>query len=190
MAWSAVSLMKVPSLTRSLSTTARSRAASWQLGYLISAFLQCFMIPSRTGKRFRTDDSVSNIRRLKAKTKTSCMLWRDLLYADDCALIANSEEHAKSIVDDFIRAAVRYGLIVSIKKMEVLHQPRPGTPPSNPIITISNKALKRVVDKFCYLGGTISQNAKLMMRSLHGLARLVRLLNVYSIVCGWSVVCD
>ena len=129
MAWSAVSSMEVPSPTRSLSTTARSRAASWQLGYLASSFLQCFMMPSRTGTRFRTNDSVSNIQILKAKTKTSCMLLRDLLYADDCALIANSEEHAKSIVDDFIRATVRYGLTVSIKKMEVLHQPRPGTPP-------------------------------------------------------------
>ena len=114
------------------------------------------MIPSRTGTRFHTDDSVYKIRRLKAKTKTSCMLWRDLPFADDCALIAKSEEHPKSIVDDFIRAAVRYELTVSVKKVEVLHQPRPGTPPRNPIITIGNKALKRVVDKFCYLGGTIS----------------------------------
>jgi len=41
--------------------------------------------------RFRTDGSVFNNQKLKAKTKTSCMLMRDLLYADNCALIANSE---------------------------------------------------------------------------------------------------
>ena len=65
----------------------------------------------------------------------------------------------QSIVDDFARAAVRYGLTIRIKKTDVLHQPRPGTPLGNPIITIGNEALK-LVQKFCYLGGTISQNSK------------------------------
>lgn len=77
---------------------------------------------------FRTDGSVLNNQKLKAKT--SCMLLRDLLYADNCALIANSEEDTQSIVNDFARAADRYGLTISIKKTEVLHPPRPRTPPA------------------------------------------------------------
>ena len=139
---------------------------------------------------FRTDGSVFNNQKLKAKTKTSCMLLRELLlFADNCALIANSEEDTQSIVDDFARAADRYGLTISIKNTEVLHPPRPRTPPSNPVVTIGNEALK-VVDKFCCLGGTISQMQRLMMRSWHGSARAARLLDVYSIVCRRSLVCD
>ena len=78
------------------------------------------------------------------------MVLRDLLYADNSDLIANSEEDAQSSIDDFARATVCYGLTISIKKMEVLHQLRPGTPPA-----IQSPLL-------CYLGGTISQNAKIV----------------------------
>lgn len=90
---------------------------------------------------FRTDGSVFNNQKLKAKTKTSCMLLRDLLlFADNCALIANSEEDTQSIVADFARAADRYGLTISIKKTEVLHPPRPRTPPA---ILSSPSTMKR-----------------------------------------------
>jgi len=60
--------------------------------------------------------------------------------------------------------------------------------PQESVIIIGNEALK-VVDKFCCLGGTISQMQRLMMRSWHGSATPARLLDVYSIVCGRSVVC-
>lgn len=58
------------------------------------------------------------------------MLLRELLFADNCALIANSEEDTQSIVDDFTRAADRYGLTISIKKTKVLHPLRARTPPA------------------------------------------------------------
>ena len=41
---------------------------------------------------FRTDESVSNLRRLLARTKTLEKLIPDLLFADDCALLAHTEE--------------------------------------------------------------------------------------------------
>lgn len=110
--------------------------------------------------RFRSDGSIFNLQRLKAKTKTSCMLLRDLLYADDCALIAHSEEDAQSIVDLFSQATIKYGLTISIRKTEVLYQPKPGKTPYNPTITVADEPLKSV-DKFCYLGGILSQNAKI-----------------------------
>lgn len=40
------------------------------------------------------------------ETKMSCRLLHDLLYADNCALMANSEEGAQVIVDDLAKAAV------------------------------------------------------------------------------------
>jgi hypothetical protein len=110
--------------------------------------------------RFRYDGGIFNLRRLQAKTKTSNMLLRDLLYADDCALIAHSESDAQEMVDDFARACHRFGLTISIRKTEVLHQPRPGTQPPDPNICIGGEPLK-VVPKFCYLGGVLAQNGRI-----------------------------
>ena len=42
--------------------------------------------------RFRTNGSVFNLRRLLAQTKTSEELILELLFADDCALLAHTEE--------------------------------------------------------------------------------------------------
>eukprot|EP00914_Ancora_sagittata_P004027 GHVO01008857.1.p1 GENE.GHVO01008857.1~~GHVO01008857.1.p1 ORF type:complete len:413 (-),score=24.97 GHVO01008857.1:417-1655(-) len=110
--------------------------------------------------RFRYDGGSFNLRRLQAKTKTSSMLLRDLLYADDCALVAHSQSDAQAMVDDFARACTTYGLTISIRKTEVLHQPRPGTPPSDPVITIAGEPLI-TGQKFCYLGGVLSQNGRI-----------------------------
>ena len=79
---------------------------------------------------------------------------------DDCALIAHSFDDAQLIVDNFSRACCRYGLTISIKKTEVLHQPRLGQPPCSQSITVGRKELKSV-EKFCYLGGILAQNPRI-----------------------------
>jgi len=43
---------------------------------------------------YRSDGGVFNVRLLQAKTKVSCMLVRELIFTDDCALAAHSEEDA------------------------------------------------------------------------------------------------
>ena len=70
---------------------------------IFSAMLQHAFKHSDKGVmiRYRTDGSIFNLQRLKAKTKTSCMLLRDLLYAADCCLVALNLEDAQSIVNDF-----------------------------------------------------------------------------------------
>ena len=88
----------------------------------------------------------------------SVLLLRELLFADDCALIAYTEDELQSILNDFARAASSYGLTISIKKTEAMFQPKPGSSPRDPIIKIGDKQLK-IVQKFCYLGGFLSQNA-------------------------------
>ena len=55
-------------------------------------------------------------------------------------------------------ASRRFGLTISLKKTEVIYQPKPGTDYTAPTITIDNNPLN-VTDKFAYLGSTISQNA-------------------------------
>ena len=48
--------------------------------------------------RFRTNGSVFNLRRLLAQTKTSEELILELLFADDCALLAHTEEALQAVV--------------------------------------------------------------------------------------------
>ena len=108
--------------------------------------------------RFRTDGNVFNLRRLKSKTRTSKVLIRDLFFADDCALLAQKVDDIQDITNVFARSARLFGLTISLKKTEVIYQPKPRADYTAPTITIDNNPLK-VVDKFTYLGSTISQNA-------------------------------
>ena len=108
--------------------------------------------------RFRTDGNVFNLRRLNSKTRTSKVLIRDLLFADDCALLAHTVDDIQAITNAFARSARRFGLTTSLKKTEEIYQPKPGADYTAPTITTDNNALN-VTDKFTYLGSMISQNA-------------------------------
>ena len=66
--------------------------------------------------RFRTDGNVFNLRRLNSKTRTSKVLIRDLLFADDCALLAHTVEDIQAITNAFARSVRRFGLTISLKK--------------------------------------------------------------------------
>ena len=67
-----------------------------------------------------------------------------------------------AITNASARSARRFGLTISLKKTEVIYQPKPGADYTAPTITIDNNPLK-VTDKFTYFGSTISEN-----RVLHG----------------------
>ena len=69
--------------------------------------------------QFRTDGSVFNLRRLQSQTKIQSQIIRDLLFADDCALLAHTEAEAQELFERFSGAARRFGLSVSLKKTEV-----------------------------------------------------------------------
>ena len=59
---------------------------------------------------------VFNLRRLLARTKTIEELITELLFADDCALLAHMEEALQYIVNCFTDAAKNFGLTISLKK--------------------------------------------------------------------------
>ena len=59
---------------------------------------------------------IFNLRRLRAKTKVSQTLIRELLFADDCAIMAHTLEHIQKLMDCFANAAKRFGLTISLKK--------------------------------------------------------------------------
>ena len=79
-----------------------------------------------------------------------------LLYADDLAENAKSEEKMQGAVDRMSKACDNFQLTISTKKTEVVHQPAPGKPYSEPTITVNGQKLQ-VVDKFTYLGSTLSR---------------------------------
>ena len=95
-----------------------------------------------------------------APTKVKLLTIRDLLFADDCALAACTQEELQRLCDCFASAARRFGLTISIKKTEALYQPAPGNMYVPPAITIEGKLLN-AVDNFKYLGSIVSNDASL-----------------------------
>ena len=104
---------------------------------------------------YRTDGGVSNLHPLRAKTKVTLALIRELLYADDCAIVAHSEHDLQQLADSLSTATERFGLTISIKKTEVLFQPARGSTASTPKIKIDGKILN-CADSFTYLGSSLS----------------------------------
>ena len=96
------------------------------------------------GIRYRTDGSVFNLMRLQTKTKVSNDTINDFLFADDCALNADTENGIQHSVDLFSNACDNFGLTISTKKTEIMHQPAPGKLYIEPNITINGQRLKEV----------------------------------------------
>ena len=71
----------------------------------------------------RQSADLFNVAHFKAKTKTTRILMRELLFADDSALVAHSAEEMQKIVDAFSDASKKFGQKINIKKTEVLYQP-------------------------------------------------------------------
>ena len=94
--------------------------------------------------RFRTDGSLFNLLRLLARTKTIEGLITELLFADDCALLAHTEEALQQIVNRFSVEAKNFGLNISPKITEVLYQPPLRVAYSPPHISIDGTNLYAV----------------------------------------------
>ena len=86
--------------------------------------------------RFRTDGSLFILQLLLACKKTFEELMSELLLADDCALLADTDEDLQHTVNRFSDAAKNFGLTISLKKTEVLCQPPPREAYSPPCISI------------------------------------------------------
>ena len=112
---------------------------------------------------FRATGGLFNIRRFTAPTKTSLEMVCDLLFADDCALVAQSSQDLQLVVNSFADACKVFGLTISTKKTEIVYQPPPYCNESQkqpPTITVDGTPLK-TSSHFCYLGSTISEKATL-----------------------------
>ena len=105
--------------------------------------------------RTKTDGKLFNLARLHAHTKTLEMCIRELLYADDSALVANNAVDMQQIVDHFSSAADMFGLKINISKTELLYQPPPMSIELPETITVHDEPLK-TTESFTYLGSTVT----------------------------------
>ena len=93
---------------------------------------------------YHLDVCLFNLRRLHTHTKILEQLFCDILFTDDSALIAHTERALQHLTSCFPEAAQLFGLEVSLKKTEVLHQPAPLKDYQSPHITISGTELKAI----------------------------------------------
>ena len=103
------------------------------------------------------DGTLFNQRRLQAVTKVKETVLRDFLFADDCALNASPEPEMQHSMDKLSSACKNFGLTITSKKIEVLHQPAPNNPTREPSIQV-NKQKLHAADRFTYLGSTLSRS--------------------------------
>lgn len=71
-------------------------------------------------------------------------LMRDLLYADDCDLIAHSAADMHHPMDCFSAACTEFGLTLSLRRTVVMYQPAPGRAYVPPSIFVYGKKLEAV----------------------------------------------
>ncbi|KAF7248111.1 RNA-directed DNA polymerase from mobile element jockey [Varanus komodoensis] len=93
---------------------------------------------------------------LQAVTKVKETVLRDLLFADDCALNAGSEQEMQASMDKFAVACDNFGLLINTEKTKVMHQPALKAQYQEPTITVKGQKLQ-AVDPFTYLGSTLSR---------------------------------
>ena len=104
----------------------------------------------------RQNADLVNVANFRTKTKTTRILTRELLFADDSALVAHSAEKMQKIVNAFSDASNKFGLKINIKKTEELYLTNSTTTREEDFMIDGNK-LNSVLE-FTYLGRTIASN--------------------------------
>ena len=107
------------------------------------------------GIRHRMDGSVFNLRRLKNDNQGQDKHHQRLPICRWLCPNSISEDDMQQNVDKFTEACTNFGLMIRIKKTEVMHQPATGKTYIEP--SINGQCLK-AVDKFIHLGNTLSRN--------------------------------
>ena len=72
--------------------------------------------------KYSLDGNLFNQRRLNAQTKTSVAHSYELQYADDTALLSHTADGLQQLLDSMVDAYSSAGLVVNIKKTEILQQ--------------------------------------------------------------------
>ena len=126
-------------------------------GIFFSLLLSHAFSKSEDGVFFhtRSDGRLFKLSRLRAKTKASQFLLREMLFADDAALSSHTQG-MQGLDNSLVHSCREFGLIISLKKTNVMGQDVSEAPS----ISIGDYTLD-VVEDFTYLGSTISSNLSL-----------------------------
>ena len=160
---------RAPFLTCLASQTESNKGVYWLQLCFAYFSLQWYRTHSKTSSpphpvpwhlQSRTDSGVFNLHRFRARTKVMKFILRvlrELLFADDCAIMAHWLQDIQRLTDCLSLAAKRFGLTINLKKTEVMVQSHSPSASQQPAVLIDNTCLN-VVDKFCYLGSVLSRN--------------------------------
>ena len=91
----------------------------------------------------RTDGKLFGLARLRAKRRVKNFTVRDVLFADDGALVGHYAQDLQTLLSQFSSVCSDFGITISVKKTKVLSQ---GTY-IQPSIKINDKYIK-IVNKF------------------------------------------
>ena len=108
---------------------------------------------------YRTDRSLFDLKKLKAKTKISKTLLLEFQYADDCPLVADSPEKLQLILTRIDTLYQRLGLSINVQKTELIKY-IPHDTEATVELNIHQEPLKEVTS-FKYLGSHITANCTL-----------------------------
>lgn len=108
----------------------------------------------------RSDKSVFNISRFKARSKVQKLPVLEILYADDVCLVADSAENLQLYLDNLDESCRKFGLVISVSKTQILKQPARGTSANETAIYLDRKQLEEV-QCFRYLGNLIRSDNRL-----------------------------
>ena len=136
--------------------------------------------------RYRTSGSVFNVCRLLSQRKVSSSWVWELLYADDCDIVAHSEDELQCFMNHFVFACNSFGLKFNLKKTVVMYDPAPRSPYIEPIIFVEGNKLD-IVHSFVYLGSTLSEGCRLDREISFRIERPSRSFQHLINVCGPSM---
>ena len=105
-----------------------------------------------------------------------------MLFADDVALTSHTEGDLQQLMNQFAHTCLEFGLIISIKKINVMGQDIPAPPP----IIINDKVLE-VTNHFTYLGLTITSNLSLDREIDKCIAKAAGVCPNWVIECGIKI---
>ncbi len=100
--------------------------------YFSAVLLRAFPDPGGVLLHTRCDGSFFSLARLRARTRVKCVLVHELLYPDDAAFVAHTEQEIQEMCNSFATACSDFGLTISLSKTVVMAQnvPVPLTSPS------------------------------------------------------------
>ena len=131
------------SRNRSVLQMGSSKVGYWSPRSSPSSYQQCSTRLSETWEMASTYSpdktltySTSHTSERRPKTR---ILMRELLFADDSALVAHSAEEIQNIVYAFSDASKKFVLKINIKKTEVLYQPNSTRTREEDIMVDGNK---------------------------------------------------